>query len=237
MTDTDLENHIRAVLRAQEADSPTPDDVMHRARGIRTGNRSERGRARKPAIIAASVATVAAAALAVVLIPNLGRSHSSAATTRVAPSVGSTTSAPSSATPVSAPPSVAASAFPAVAGSCGAKSNAVTDPSTGGPVVVAHGDGIDAQGLVMSTALPVPAGTEVKIVWRITGSGTPKFSMSGPGSAAARLTFGPSQTEGSNWSAPGDEWVTSFVFPTAGCWSIQVTRTTGTATAWLGIAS
>jgi len=70
---------------------------------------------------------------------------------------------------------------------------------------------------------------EVKIVWRITGTGK-QFDI------YAQHTDGtiihPIWTAyhgGSNWDRPGDEWGTGFNFPEPGCWTLTVTlgATTG----------
>jgi hypothetical protein len=71
----------------------------------------------------------------------------------------------------------------------------------------------------------------------ITGSGTPSLATTGSDGTTAHQTFGPDLHEGSNWNAPGDDWGTGFEFPTAGCWGIQVTCATGSATAWLGVVN
>ena len=65
---------------------------------------------------------------------------------------------------------------------------------------------------------------EVKIVWRITGSGK-QFD------AQAQLEDGTiihpiwvTYHGGSNWDRPGDEWGTGFNFPAPGCWTLTVAR-------------
>lgn len=69
-----------------------------------------------------------------------------------------------------------------------------------------------------------------KIVWRITGA-VDEFQAQAQNEEGAIIQ--PDWLEyhgGSNWQRPGQEWGTGFTFPTAGCWTINVTRgqTTGT---------
>jgi hypothetical protein len=73
-------------------------------------------------------------------------------------------------------------------------------------------------------ALPTTAGTEVKIVWRITGDGVPTVRALRPDGSAGPLTFGPSLHAGSNFAAPGDEWGTGFRFDVPGCWLLDLRR-------------
>jgi hypothetical protein len=80
---------------------------------------------------------------------------------------------------------------------------------------------------------PLHAGADVKIVWRMTGSGGFRIVGSGPAGAAARLTFGPDGPRGSTWTRPGEEWGTSFVFPSAGCWDMHAARDTASGDVWL----
>ncbi len=82
---------------------------------------------------------------------------------------------------------------------------------------------------------PIHAGDQVKIVWRMTGSGA--FHVSGTDAAGttAPLTFGPDGPRGSSWTRPGDEWGTGFVFPSAGCWDMHAVRDTLTGDVWLRV--
>jgi hypothetical protein len=65
-------------------------------------------------------------------------------------------------------------------------------------------------------------GKEIKIVFGMTTFHTP-FRASGPGSTILQPVWGPSFHAGSSWDRqPGTEWGAGFVFPSAGCWRIQV---------------
>lgn len=77
---------------------------------------------------------------------------------------------------------------------------------------------------------PTPTvGKEFKIVWKIGGSGDVTFTASGPDDATTTPAWGPIGHGGSSWDRPGTEFGTGWVFPSAGCWQIEATRTDGTA--------
>ena len=76
------------------------------------------------------------------------------------------------------------------------------------------------------------------IVWRATGSGAFQVYASGPGNARLLPADGPDPHLGSNWQRPGDEWQTNFIFPTPGCWQLQVTRGADLhANIWLNVGA
>lgn len=77
------------------------------------------------------------------------------------------------------------------------------------------------------------------IVWRATGSGAFQVVASGPDDTRLLPVNGPDlHPGGSNWQRPGDEWQTNFIFPTPGCWQLQVTRGTGLiASVWLSVGA
>jgi hypothetical protein len=73
-------------------------------------------------------------------------------------------------------------------------------------------------------------GRELKIVWRITGSGE-YFSVQARHEDGTTISpsWGPEYHGGSSWQRPGQEWGIGFNFPKPGCWTLTVTRgsTTG----------
>ena len=72
---------------------------------------------------------------------------------------------------------------------------------------------------------PPRAGVEDKTVWRLDGpnaNGTPTFALFGPDGQVGRLT-GLQEHGGSTWNRPGVEYGSGLLFPTAGCWDVQVT--------------
>jgi hypothetical protein len=83
---------------------------------------------------------------------------------------------------------------------------------------------------------PFRAGQEVKIVWRMTGSGPPRFAVVGPsGEAPDALRWGPEPHADSTWNRPGEEWGTGIRFPAPGCWRVTVRRDRGAGTVWFAV--
>jgi hypothetical protein len=80
------------------------------------------------------------------------------------------------------------------------------------------------------------AGKELKVAWRMTGSGDFSISATGPDGTVVKSIWGPEQHSGSTWDRPGDEWGTGWVFPTAGCWTLNATRTSGAGSLVLRVA-
>lgn len=68
---------------------------------------------------------------------------------------------------------------------------------------------------------------DVKIVWRITGSGK-QFIVQGRHEDGTVISpiWGPDDHGSSNWDRPGYEWGTGFNFPKPGCWTLIATRGT-----------
>lgn len=90
------------------------------------------------------------------------------------------------------------------------------------------GDGATLWAMLFS--MRPTAGDEIKVVWRMTGTGDLAISATGPDGKVVEPVWGPEQHSGSNWNRPGSEWGTGWVFPTPGCWTINATRTTGKGT-------
>jgi hypothetical protein len=83
--------------------------------------------------------------------------------------------------------------------------------------------------LLFPTRPETSAGDEIKIVFRITGSGALSIDATGPDGTTVGPAWGPEIHSGSNFDHPGDEWGTGWVFPTPGCWVIGAKRTGGSA--------
>jgi hypothetical protein len=78
--------------------------------------------------------------------------------------------------------------------------------------------------------VPIKAGADTKIVWRMGGSGAFNIGATTTNGTSAQLTAGPQLHTSSDWNIPNtDEWGTGFIFPTAGCWRVHASRgaTTG----------
>lgn len=89
----------------------------------------------------------------------------------------------------------------------------------------------------MARRMPIRQGDEVKIVWRITGTGDLVVRVSDPAGADHKLSFGPDRHDGSTYTRPGNEWGIGVVFDLAGCWHIEFQRQNWTGDAWLLIDS
>jgi hypothetical protein len=74
---------------------------------------------------------------------------------------------------------------------------------------------------------------EIKIVWRMTGTGDLHLIAHGPQGQRLAPVWGPEAHGGSNWNRPGAEWGAGFTFPVAGCWDIHATRDNNAGDVWL----
>ena len=86
-----------------------------------------------------------------------------------------------------------------------------------------------------STNVPPKAKSSVKIVWRMTGSGS--FSLVALNAQGKHLLpdQGSDAHLSSNWHHPGDEWGSVFTFTTAGCWDLHASRDGASGDVWLNI--
>jgi hypothetical protein len=124
--------------------------------------------------------------------------------------------------------STPATASPAAANP-GATCPASAELGTGGGLPERQGVGQGATLWALFFAPKAVAGQEIKIAWRMTGTGDLAIAAAGPHGAAAKPSWGPEVHEGSSFQRPGDEWGTGWVFPSAGCWTVNATRTQGQA--------
>jgi len=85
-------------------------------------------------------------------------------------------------------------------------------------------------------SVPPPAGQDIKVVWRMTGSGDFRIAARDAAGTASKLVFGPEPHEGSSWNThPGAEVGTGFNFAHAGCWDLNIARTDTRADLWLAV--
>jgi hypothetical protein len=98
------------------------------------------------------------------------------------------------------------------------------------------GNGATLWALLFPNEPLLRAGRELKVVWRMTGGGDISISATGPDGKVIKPVWGPEPHGGSTWDRPGDEWGTGWVFPTAGCWTLTATRTSGTGYLVLRVA-
>ncbi len=122
-----------------------------------------------------------------------------------------------------------------VHGSCPASPIVST---SAGPEVRGTGHGASLFGLIMvTTPLPIRAGEDVKIVWRMTGQGSLRLGVTSPTGRAVHPTWGPELHSGSNYDRPGEEWGAGYRFAQPGCWRLETVRTRGSADVWLRVAA
>lgn len=74
---------------------------------------------------------------------------------------------------------------------------------------------------------------EIKIVWRMTGTGALHLVALGPQGQRLAPVWGPEGHGDSNWERPGEEWGAGFTFPVAGCWDVHATRNDNVGDVWL----
>jgi hypothetical protein len=108
--------------------------------------------------------------------------------------------------------------------------SAIDNSATGLPESRGVGKGMEIWALWFNDRV---ATHDQKIVWRMTGSGDPQFTTTGPHGEKARVVFGPEEHGSSNWHHNGDEWGTGFNFPVSGCWNLHVTRGQATGDIWV----
>ena len=83
--------------------------------------------------------------------------------------------------------------------------------------------------------IPPRSGDELKIVWRMTGTGPLHVSVTAPNGRRQPLVFGPEAHAVSNYHRPGDEWGTGFRFSGPGCWHVKLTRNSTSGDVWLNV--
>jgi hypothetical protein len=102
----------------------------------------------------------------------------------------------------------------------------ITPWQAGFPLVEGRGSGVSLWGIVMTSSRgPAQVGEEVKIVWRMTGSGPLTLLSIAPDGRRAPLEWGPVMHDtGSTFNKPGDEWGAGYVFNSPGCWDLRAIR-------------
>jgi hypothetical protein len=110
----------------------------------------------------------------------------------------------------------------------------VDEPLIGPEAQARSADQIEVWALIFFPMPPgepirMPVNTEIKIVWRVTGTGAFSIAAIGPAGRNIAPDLGPDIHDGSNWKRPGDEWGTVWTFPEPGCWSFQIQRGDSTA--------
>jgi hypothetical protein len=120
----------------------------------------------------------------------------------------------------------------------GATCSTPTSFGTGGAPNELHGTSHHGQlwGLALGPGhIPPRSGDELKIVWRMTGSGPLRVTFTAPNGRRRPLVFGPEAHAVSDYHRPGDEWGTGFHFSAPGCWHIKLTRDSTSGDVWLNV--
>ncbi len=98
------------------------------------------------------------------------------------------------------------------------------------PEVRGTAKGAELWGLLFE---PLSAGKDIKIVWRMSGTGDLGVAATGPHGQVVQPAWGPEYHGSSNWDRPGMEWGTGFVFDEKGCWNLHLSRTDTSGDVWL----
>jgi hypothetical protein len=100
-------------------------------------------------------------------------------------------------------------------------------------------DQIQMWGLIMAEGPdnPLRVNEQVKIVWRITGTGDLHLASIDPDGRPQLLQWGPDEHLSSTYTRPGDEWGAGYLFTQPGCWTLRATRGTASASVWLEIGA
>ena len=133
--------------------------------------------------------------------------------------------------------SAAPSGPPTAVAQCASPSRVLEGGVNGTEVEGSSTDGITLYGQVQAQEFFVASGGEKKIVWRISGSGEPAVTVTGPSGQKSSLAWGPEFHSSSNYARPGDEYGSALLLDEPGCWNVQFTRASGTANVWLQVGS
>jgi hypothetical protein len=120
--------------------------------------------------------------------------------------------------------------------------SAATTCDSSTPIVNSEVKGVSADAsiyglLFLTHQPPIRAGEEVKIVWRMTGTGDLSVTSTSPSARPGVLTFGPEPHNGSTYTRPGDEWGTGFLFDERGCWHVHLERGAVSGDVWFDVAA
>jgi len=144
----------------------------------------------------------------------------------------SVTSSPSP-QPVATPrPTATVASAAAAPGGC-RPTTVASNKATGFPEAQGKATGGQLWALFFFDPTTVHVKQELKIVWRMTGSGTFHIIGRSEGGKQVKPVWGPEDHGGSNWDRPGYEWGTGFSFPTPGCWNLHTTRNDVAGDIWL----
>jgi hypothetical protein len=143
------------------------------------------------------------------------------------------------ATPATSQSHVATGTSRGVLGQPGCDPPSPIDQWHGLPEVEGTSDQIRMWGLIMvqGARYQVHVNEDVKIVWRITGSGGLQLVTLDPNGRTHPLQWGPDPHGGSTYTRAGEEWGAGYRFTQPGCWTLRAIRGTASASVWLQIAA
>jgi hypothetical protein len=107
----------------------------------------------------------------------------------------------------------------------------------GFPEVEGSSTKVQLWGLIMAGRAdkPVQVNEQVKIVWRVTGSGELRLTSIAPDGRTQPLQWGPDLHLSSTYTRPGQEWGGGYLFTQPGCWDLHASRGDATADVWLKV--
>jgi hypothetical protein len=96
--------------------------------------------------------------------------------------------------------------------------------SSAGPEVEGIATGANQFWALLFDSPPLPPTRDVKIVFRLTSTGSLTLAAFGPGGVRIAPDW-VQEHDGSTWNThPGDEWGAGFTFPHSGCWEVVAIR-------------
>jgi hypothetical protein len=119
--------------------------------------------------------------------------------------------------------------------SCARPSPIGEAPGVGFPEVRGHGTAAQLWGLIFARVPLVAGAGDVKVVWRMTGSGPLNLAAYDSRGRRIALAWGPEPHGGSTYRRPGDEWGSGYRFPHPGCYRLTARRTEGRGEVWLRV--
>jgi hypothetical protein len=139
-----------------------------------------------------------------------------------------------SSAPVAVQPPASTATTSVDGGDCASRTPVVVGPGVG-PEVTGITRDAQLHGLLFSAG-PVQVGDELKVVWRMTGSGPLEATAVAPDGATVPLAWGPEAHGGSSYDRPGDEWGVGYRFTQPGCWQLHLARDDVRGDVWLEVA-
>ena len=111
-------------------------------------------------------------------------------------------------------------------GVLGAEACSPPSPMVGSEVQATASPGITAFGLLFTPSpVSLPAdGASIKMVVRMTGTGSMSAHLTSPDGKERQLDWGPELHGDSTFRRPGAEWGVGFSFDQPGCWQVNLER-------------